>query len=348
MKNQIVTISISGTALLLAAFGCSQSPKEPGWQKARVIAEKLDSPSAITTEGESIYFVTGGTVASLNEGTSGVWKMSVSGGEPTQLFKGVRENERSAILPDTWVLDTDEKYLYWSSGYISRTPKAGGASEKLVPGTPTKMVLDDDTIYWQNFVGESMPPVPLYSAPKKGGEAKPITEPLIASGLAIDKDFLYWAQPEGIFRMSKSGGEQIKVYSPPGEQTVRGLTADAEFFYFAQGSGTYALMKLAKNSGSPVQLAPSINTSHEFYTDDTHIYFITNYQTFSTALNKVGKIGGDVTQIDTGYVKSFTVGKDKIFVTDISKIYALDKSQGKVSIAQIVGSFYSLCRNLTE
>ena len=35
--------------------------------------------------------------------------------------------------------------------------------------------------------------------------------------------------------------------------------------------------------------------------------------------------GGEIVQIDSGYPASFTVGKDKIFVTDISRILALDK-----------------------
>lgn len=325
MNRHIINTGIMAFSLIFAVLGCSETPKEPGWQKARVLAEKLDSPSAITTDGEFVYFVTGGTVASLNAGTSGVWKLLIAGGEPTQLFKGFRENENSATLPDTWVLETDEKYLYWASGYIWRTPKDGGESEKITIGTPTKMVLDDGTIYWQNFVGEKMPPVPLHSAPKKGGESKSVTAPLIATGLAIDKDFLYWTQPEGIYRMPKTGGEPMNIYAPQGKQTVRGLAADAEFFYFTEGQGIYDLMKLSKNGGTPIRLAPQVNTAHRFHLDDTHIYFITNYQTFGSALNKVAKSGGEVVQIDTGYLRSFAVGKDKIFVTDGSKVYALEK-----------------------
>jgi hypothetical protein len=325
MNTRTTNLGVSVISLLLAVLGCSETAKESAWQKAQVVADNLDHPSAITVDGEFIYYVTGGTIASLNEGTSGLWEMPITGGAPTQLFKGVKENERSVTLPDTWVLLTDDKYVYWASGYIWRTPKNGGESEKITIGTPTEMVMDEQNIYWQNYVGEGMPPVPILSAPKTGGDPKPITAPLIRSGLAIDKDFIYWTQNEGIFRMPKTGGEPTKVYSPPDGQVTRGLATDAESFYFAQGSGKHALIKLPKTGGSPVQLAPTINTTHRIVVDDTHVYFVTDYQTFSSAISRAVKSGGEVTQMDTGHVRSFMVSGRKVFISDVSKIYALDK-----------------------
>src|SRR5688500_15416149 len=100
MKNWQIILSI-GT-IIGVILGCAESEKKPQWQKAQIFAENLDHPAAIATDENFIYFVTGGTVASLNEGTSGVWKMPLAGGQAIQLFKGVLINERKAILPDTF------------------------------------------------------------------------------------------------------------------------------------------------------------------------------------------------------------------------------------------------------
>lgn len=320
MNSRTANLGLSLLSLLFAVMGCSEAAKEPAWQKAQAIGHNLDHPSAITVDGDSIYYVTGGTVASLNEGTSGLWKMPIAGGAPTLLFKGTNET-----LPDTWVVLTDDKYVYWASGHIWRTPKSGGETVKLAAGKPTEMVMDDRNIYWQNYVGEGMPPVPIHSAPKSGGEAKAITKPLIASGLVVDDGFVYWTQNEGIFRMPKSGGEPIKVYSPPDGQSAKGLTMDATHFYFAQGSGKNALVKILKDGSQPIQLAPAVNSTQKIAVDDENVYFVTDYQMFSSALSKVSKTGGAVVQMDTGNLRSFAVSGQKVFISDISKIYSLEK-----------------------
>lgn len=311
--------------LFAVILGCSQVQKQPEWQKAVALTEKTDHPNALITDGEFIYFVTGGTIASLNEGTSGVWKIPFSGGHPIQLFKGFKKDEKTVVLPDTFVLATDEKYVYWSSGAIWRTPKTGGESEPITVGTPTEWTFDDTKIYWHNFGGENSPPTPIYSCDKNGGEAKPVTEPIITSGLTVDKDFLYWAQSDGIYKIAKIGGEKSKIYSAPEKQNISGLIADNDNFYFTQGDGRNALFKIAKTGGESVKLVSNINHAHQFYADETHIYFVRNESSFETSISKVSKSGGEVTKLDSGYLAGFTVGKDKIFVADISKIYALGK-----------------------
>lgn len=311
--------------LSLLILGCSKTQKLPEWQKAQVLAEKQDHPQALTTDGEFLYFITGGTIASLNEGTSGVWKMPLTGGQPIQLFKGFKKSENSVVLPDTFVLGLDEKYVYWSSGAIWRTPKNGGNSEPLTNGMPTELAVDETKIYWHNFGGENSPPTPIYVAEKTGGEAKPLTEPVITSGIVSEKDFIYWAQADGIYKIAKTGGEKSKIYSAPEKQTISGLIADKDNFYFTQGDGRNALFKIAKTGGEAVKIAPGINQAHKFCADETHIYFVVNESSFSTALAKVGKNGGEVSKIDSGYLASFTVAKDKIYVASVDKIYALEK-----------------------
>ncbi len=316
---------ISFGSILALILGCSEVKKAPEWQKAQTLAEKLDHPQAVTTDDKFIYYVTGGTIASLNEGTSGVWKMPLAGGQSTQLFKGYQIDKDTVILPDTFVLATDDKYVYWSSGTIWRTPKDGGKSEKITTGSPTEMAVDDTKIYWQNFVGEGSPPKPIYSVDKKGGEVKTLTEPIITTGIVVDKDFIYWAQPDGIYKLAKTGGEKVKFYAAPEKQNISGLVSDTNNFYFSQGDGKNVLMKIPKNGGEAVKIAPEINHALKFYTDGKFVYFVKNEGTFGTSLNKVSINGGEVSQLDSGYIASFTVGSDKVFVTDIGNIYSLAK-----------------------
>ena len=160
---------------------------------------------------------------------------------------------------------------------------------------------------------------------KKGGEAKALTDTANISAIAIDKDFFYWSQPDGIYKMPKNGGEKTKVYSAPEKQQITDMIADGDNFYLMQGDGNMSLFKVAKKGGEATKIAPSINNAHHFYADETNIYFVLNEGSFGTSLNKVSKNGGEVTKLDSGYIASYTVGKDKIYVTDIANIYELAK-----------------------
>ncbi len=310
--------------LLLAALGCSESAKTAEWTKAKVLADKLDHPSAITADEKNIYFVTGGTIASLNEGTSGVWKMPISGGPPSLLFKGYKKDENTVILPASFVLATDDKYLYFSAGHIYRVPKDGGDAVQVTAGTPTEMTVDNERIYWHNFVGEGMAATPAYSIAKAGGEVKTMTGAVNISAIAVDDTSLYWAQPDGIYKTPKSGGDPVKVYAAPDKQSISGLAADRESLYFTIGSGKNALMKIAKTGGDPVKLIDEINHTHRFFVDDATIYFVKNEGSFGTSVNFMPKNGGPSQKADAGYIASYFAVKEKIYVADISKIYELD------------------------
>lgn len=311
--------------LLGTVLGCGGLESKPAWQKAQVLADSVDHPQAITTDENFVYYVTGGTIASLNEGTSGVWKMPLAGGEATQLFKGHQIDKDHVNLPEGFFLVTDDKYVYWSSGSIWRTPKNGGESQKISSGMPTTYAIDDANIYWQNFGGENSPPKPIYVVDKNGGEPKEFTEPVITSGIVVDKDFVYWAQSDGIFKKAKTGGEKTKVYSPADKENISGLISDQDNFYFTKGNGRNALYKLSRNGGEPVQLAKEINHVHKFFVDETNVYYVADESSFSTAIVKIPKGGGEVVRVDGGYLSSFTVGKSSLFITDIGKIYSMAK-----------------------
>jgi sugar lactone lactonase YvrE len=319
--------------LVVAILGCrgTHQSNGPSWAKARVLSDHEDHPSKIISDGEAVYFVTGGTVASMNEGTNNIKRNSLKDGSVSILVKGGK------LVPDQ-TLAVDEKFLYWSDGgNIMRVPKAGGDSEKIIPGAPKpdEMVLDDENIYWLIWGGEGSPPQPLMVAPKKGGSPKELTPRYAgASGIAIDKDSVYWMTGDGIKKISKTGGSVTDVYHNSSKSPSLGLRMDADNFYFCQmgGNGHSALMKMSKKSGEVTHLAPSINHTMDFVIDDANVYyfaFVPNTGSFGPdALRKVAKAGGESVALDQGnsaWIRYLSVDKDQIYFADISKVYALPK-----------------------
>lgn len=326
-KFRSTLLIVSALLILFAVLlGCKTTVKEPTWTKSKIIANKLDHPSAMTVDDQFIYFVTGGTVASMNAGTNNVMKMPVEGGEPTVIFKG-----GDKYVPDFFVMINDDKYVYCIAGStLFRLPKAGGEAEIFSDkfGAAVEMVYDGENFYSKTFAGENSPPAPIYVTNKQSRETKPFTNPRQgANGLCIDDEFLYWVESEGIFKMPKRGGEISKIYTPPKGLRVTGLRMDADNFYFAQADSKGALMKLSKKGGEATQLAPSINTAMDFEIDDNNVYFVDNgnYGGPDYYLCKVPKNGGEAIKLDGGYLSQFTVGKNHIYFNDVVSIYSIPK-----------------------
>ena len=331
-NRSLSALILAAGLLLLAILGCrSITQPKPSWAKAKVLSDNEDHPSKIVSDGNSVFYVTGGTVASMNEGTNNIKRISLKDGSVSVLVKGGK------IIPDS-ALAVDEKFLYWSDGgNIMRVPKEGGESEKIVAGAPKpdEMVLDNENIYWLIWGGEGSPPLPVMFAPKKGGEPKKLTPAYPGtSGLSIDDKFVYWMTGDGIKKMPKTGGDVTEVYHNSAKTPSLGLRQDADNFYFMQmnSSGYSALMKLGKKGGEVTQLAPSINHTLDFIIDDTNVYYFTfvpNTGSFGPdALRKVPKSGGESVSLDqgnTGWTKYLAVDSKQIYFTDISKVYALAK-----------------------
>jgi hypothetical protein len=319
------------TLLALAAVACRSTKQTAGsWTKARVLADKEDHPSKIVTDGEAVYFVTGGTVASQHEGTNNVKKILLQDGSASVLVRG------GEIIPDT-TLAIDEKYVYWSDGgNILRVPKAGGSSEKIIPKAPKpdEIVMDENSIYWLIWGGEGSPPQPLMFAPRQGGEAKPLTPKYAGtSGIAQDENFVYWMTGNGIKEIRKIGGEVIAISHDSSPSLSLGLRMDDDSFYFCQADGgKSALMRLSRKTGELSQLAPSINHTMEFVIDETNVYYFAEVAgpgSFGpVALMKVSKNGGAPVEIDrgnAGWINYLAVDSKQIYFTDISKVYAVTK-----------------------
>jgi hypothetical protein len=319
--------------LLLAVVACrsTNEPKAPSWSKAKILADKEDHPSKIVSNGEAVYFVTGGTVASMNAGSNNIKRISLADGSTTVLVTGGKQ------IP-TGTLALDDKYLYWSDGgNIFRVLKTGGTSEKIVPNSaqPDEMALDNENIFWLLWAGEGSPPLPIMYAPRNGGERKQLTPPQPpTSGFCLDGDFLYFMTGDGIKQVPKRGGEIVDFYRNPGKQPTLGLRQDGDHFYFCQMNerGHSALMKLNKKSRQVTQLAPSINHTMDFVVDEANVYYFDDVPKSGSfgpvALRKILKAGGEPVEIDqgsAGWVRHLAVDSRQIYFTDISKVYAISK-----------------------
>ncbi len=320
------TLLFAAAIIAALAIACSSVEKKPEWQNSERLAGGLDHPGALTADETNLYYVTGGTIASLHEGTSGVWKMPLAGGTPTQLFKGYQQDEKTIVLPDTFVMASDKKYVYFSANGIYRVPKDGGPAERMTSGMPTEMAVDDDRIYWHNFTGEGMKATPLYSADKKGGEPKAITEAANISAIAIDGQYIYWSQPDGIYRMPKSGGSPAKIFAAPEKEPTYGIAAVADDLYFASGIGSASLMKMSKAGGQPTKVVEGVNTTFAFYVDEKFAYFVRNEGTFGTSVQRVPIGSGPAEKLDDGYIAAYCVAGGRVFASDIANIYRLTKT----------------------
>jgi hypothetical protein len=318
---------------LACILGCKATAPAPSWTKAKVLAQNEDHPSRVITDGVSVYYITGGTVASQNEGTNNIKSVSIKDGTVSVVVKGGNTIPSEALA-------VDEKFLYWTDGgTIFRVAHNGGQSEPLIrelPGGPSEMAVDDDNIYWLIWTGGERPhPVPVMFAPKKGGAAKQLAPSQTgANGICVDGDSVYWTTPGGIKKAPKTGGEATFVVENASPSPTVGLVCDSENFYYAQmnSKGYSALMKLSKKGGAPTQIAPAINHTFEFVVDDGSVYYFDNEpgggMTGTVALRKVSKNGGEPIMLDhgqPGWVKFIAVDKSQVYFTDISNVYALEK-----------------------
>jgi hypothetical protein len=90
--------------VLFAILGCRSTNFSggPSWAKVKVLADKEDHPSKIVADGNAVYYVTGGTVASQHEGTNNIKKILLKDGSVSVFVKG------GDIIPDT-TLAADDK-----------------------------------------------------------------------------------------------------------------------------------------------------------------------------------------------------------------------------------------------
>jgi hypothetical protein len=95
----------------------------------------------IAVDAESVYWAT----------SSGVYRASLSGGQPTAISTATTENCGVAV---------NAAHIYWATGngYIERSPLAGGAPTAIVqaPLGPCGVALDARYVYWGNSASDTI------------------------------------------------------------------------------------------------------------------------------------------------------------------------------------------------
>ena len=310
-------LAINLLALLLGSCEVKQKPEE--WTTAKPLTERLDHPDALATDGQFVYFITGGgTVAGQQAGNNNLMKMPIGGGVPTVLFKGGTE-----IIPDANAIAQDENYIYLSANGLRRVPKAGGNSQLLTPAFMAyEIVLDNEYVYWMPFTGEGMPPTPIFAVSKKGGEPIKLTDPRpTANGLCVDDEFLYWVQTDGLYRQSKKSSTPEKIYATPANKIASDLKMDAENFYFLQGKSKRNLMKLPKKGGVATLISKEPS---QFWVGENEVIIMRYVGFTDTAIFKISKEGAGEKKLDSGYVSDLIIHQNKVYVSDMVKIYELN------------------------
>ena len=323
IEPSVLTLFLALMLMSAAILAC----KSAVW-KARVLADKQDHPSKIISDGDSVFYVTGGTLASQNEGTNNVNRISLKDGSVSVLVKGGEH------LPSP-TLAADDKFLYWSEpGKIYRVPKTGGTSEMIVsdaPGKPDEMVLDGENIYWLVWGGSGSHNLPVLFAKKTGGATQRLaTGQEGYSGLCVDRDFVYWVAATGIRKVPKTGGADTFLYRNPNKGPMSDMVQDPENLFYAQmdNHDNWVLMKISKQGGEPTKLAPSISEVMQFVADDNSIYYFDRETTSNYALRKIPTGGGEPVTLDRGaddWNKYLAVDKTQVYFTTIAKVHVVPK-----------------------
>jgi len=203
-----------------------------------------------------------------------------------------------APKPDEMIMDGDNLYwLIWGGEGsppepLMVAPKKGGEAKPLTPkylGT-SGISQDENFVYWMTGDG-------IKEIRKIGGEVIAISRgssPSPSLGLRMDDDNFYFCQMasnghSSLMRLSRKTGE-LSQLAPSINHTMEFVIDDASVYYFdevrGQGSfGPVALMKVAKNGGTPAEIDRG----------------------------------------NAGWIKYLAVDSKQIYFTDISKVYAVAK-----------------------
>ena len=332
MKDLLAVTAI----FVFLALGCGgSSGPHVEWTKGKRIAGKeqgLSHVSGLVIDDKFAFVIIGGTVADMNEGTSGLRKIALDTGAVTNL-----ENGEKMPQSETGGIVSDDKYVYWNGGgNIFRIAKDGGKPEVVASesvGIGLDMAVDGEKIYWANhgYYSPNSPsvPKPIYSVPKKGGKVEIFADQQnVPSNIVVDDKFVFWCTPSSILKRAKVGGQPQVVFQATNNEGVDVLEQDGDNLYFGfrgDGGSRWALRKISKIGGEPQTLVKTFSL-RPFVIDDQNIYFFDENGMNADSLCKIVKSGGEVVQIDTGYSSGvITQTKKQVFFGSLDTIYSIDK-----------------------
>lgn len=298
------------------------TPREPGWHRATRLATAQDHPGALSTDGEYVYYMTGGFQRSENA----IRRVPVLGGPSEILAQG-------GFIP-TGGLACDETHVYWTNSTqpsVMRVPKTGGPPQiilRQLPQSPRELALDGTHVYLATFRKDT--PGFIVRVPKAGGPAQTLISGRDAiHGLVPDDGVLYFVGDQEILKVSKEGGEVQTVLPKTNRVAAIRLLADGQslfFFHEQETIGKYALARMPKAGGPLTILARRGTALKQLAQSDSHLYFFDSVE-HDILVVRVPKAGGEVETVDIGSnaTGSLTLHGGNLYLTDIDSVYRLPK-----------------------
>lgn len=222
-------------------------------------------------------------------------------------FSERRPDDQGIGHPLALAADADSVYWTNADGEVLRSPKSGGAVERIALGPPGSdaLALDESWVYW-GCHHEQL----VLCAPRAGGEIRVVAAGQQGVwGLCADADEVYWAccgSASGrgqIVRLTRRGaapkgesGGEIEVVQQ-GLDRPAWLLLDREFIYWSTArmvSGE--IWRAPRAGGAPLRLAADLGQSKLVGLDATWLYFLSSYGD----LERIKKSGGAVEPVSRG------------------------------------------------
>ncbi|MFO0576006.1 MAG: hypothetical protein U1A78_18555 [Polyangia bacterium] len=298
-------------------------PRDPGWHRATRLATAQDHPGPLATDGEYVYYMTGGFQRAPD---NAIRRVPVTGG-PSEILA------RGDFVPSGGIA-CDGSHVYWTNANqpsVMRVAKTGGPPQVVLrelPQGPRELTIDGTHVYVATFRRDT--PGFIVRAPKAGGP----TQTLISGrdaihGLTLDEGWLYFVGGQEILRIYKEGSEVKTVLPKQDRVAAIRLLADAQYLYFFHEESTvgrYVLARMPKAGGTVTPLSPRGTSVKQIAQSDTHLYFFDSPQQ-DTVLVKIPKAGGEVETVDIGghATGSLLVSGGNVYFTDIDSVYRLPR-----------------------
>lgn len=254
------------------------------------LASGLYPSAAITIDNNYVYWIA----------SDGVMKVPKNGGAIIKLVAWQAPSKESSAVFDREVaiygdVAVDDGFVYWvkcgADAQLAKVDKNGGQPIILVSGQycPTDLEIDDKNVYWLDYGVIS-------KITKEGTNyQKVIDNQAGATSIAIDKDYLYWANEisftgtndNQVLRIPLSGGKPTVIFRGyfRGIHNLKVYTSNL-YWIKSPTVGDGILMKSEKNGNSVKKLttayAPylsnrlAINSKGVFFVDvaNRRIYFV--------------------------------------------------------------------------
>ena len=221
------------------------------------------NPTAIAVNASALYWV--------DDGTSSVMQVALTGGGPTTLASG-------QSTPTSIALDANN--VYWTtSSSVMKLPLGGGTPTALATGqtSPGSVVVGPANVYWSDDVSYGPLPDPTtMTVPITGGTPTIIGVPSpdqfigCPGAVALNASNIFWTESNAVVAGSLSGTEDgvmldgLSVTSPFGSTygEASSLLADDENMYAVTCIG---------GGVSAITAVPIIGPNNDWYTSGTPV-----------------------------------------------------------------------------